>query len=193
MSRESTPSPVLPGELTLRLLQASDLAAAQEVFDATPSYHRMMLGQVAPADIARRCFEQQPPAPKKGIRVFKRLLGIERRRAVGDERGPELIGLMDLYVGYPGYQIATLALFVLRESLQRRGYGTAALGELRAWLRSHHPAIEWLDCSVTDDNLAGTRFLIKSGFERTNSWHEVEVAGKARRVIRLEHRLRKDG
>lgn len=189
MSRESTPDNLL-GELSLRQLQTRDLVAAQEVFDATPSYHRMVMGHGATEDLARRCFEQEPPKPKKGIRVYKRMLGVERSRAPGDGRTPELVGVIDLYVGYPAYHIATMALMLIRESLQRQGYGSATLDALRAWLRRHHPAVEWLDCSITDDNLAATRFLLRAGFERTNSWHEVEVAGQRRRVIRLEHRLR---
>lgn len=164
-------------------LEEEDLAEAQDVLNHAQRYHRMVHGRDAPADAARRIFDRKHSAPQPGIRVWKRYLGIF---PAGSDA---MVGVLDLFIGYPRYNVSSLATMVLREAYQRRGLGTATLELMTDWIRKHHPAVEWLDVSITDDNLQATRFLMKFGFQRTNDWEKFELEGKTKRIIRLEYPL----
>jgi len=177
------------GRIILARLDEEDLEEAQAIFDDNRRYHHTVGRTVAP-DVARRAFERAPPKPVKGVKVFKRMLGIFPPLEE-DAQKADMIGLIDIYIGYPGYQIATIATFLIRESLQHKGFGTAAMNALTTWLRREHPAVEWIDASVTDNNVAATKFLLKAGFTRTDSWHDVGEGDTKRRVIRLECRLKR--
>lgn len=176
------------GSIILARLEPADLAEAQQVFEQNVRYHRFLGRGVDPA-AARKCFDKEPPKPVKGVKVFKRFLGVFPSPDE-DVRNIEMIGVADIYVGYPGYQIATISTFMLRESWQHKGLGTQTIDAIVKWLARNHPAVEWLDASITDNNIPATKFLLKSGFDRTDSWHEVGEGDEKRRVIRLERKLK---
>ncbi|MDX9719733.1 MAG: GNAT family N-acetyltransferase [Myxococcota bacterium] len=160
-----------------------DLALAQYCFDQTPSYHQLVMGEAADPGMARRCLHAPIPRSAKSLKVFKYFAGALRSGS------SEWVGLMDLYVAYPKYDAATIASFLVREPLHRRGWGSAMLESLEAWLGDCHPATSWLDITITDDNHVATRFLQARGFERTDDWHRIPFKGKERLVARFEKRL----
>jgi GNAT superfamily N-acetyltransferase len=170
--------------VTLAKLEASDVEAAQRVLNDAPAYHRLVLGKVADPQMAKRCFEMKPPAPRHGLKVWKYMVGI-----YGPDEA-QLLGLMDVFVGFPRYDVATLATFVLKEGQQRRGWGGKAIDALATWMKGAHPATLWIDVTITDDNIPATHFLLGHGFERTDTWDKVELEGRTRRVIRLERALK---
>lgn len=172
-------------DIVLAEIESRDITEAQGVFDQTPRFHRLLHGKPADPDMARRCFEKKPPKPRHGLRVWKHFLGVF---PVGSE---EMIGAIDLFVGYPSYDIATIATFLLRESHQRKGHGSAAMKAMVQWLRKRHPAVLCADITLTDDNIPATRFLLSQHFQRTNDWDRIEIGGVDKRVIRLERLLKK--
>lgn len=165
-------------------LEAEDIPEAQRVFDESPHFHRLLHGRVADPDMATRCFHHTPPTPRHGLRVWKHFIGIF------PPQSDDVIGLIDIFVGFPRYDVATIATFVLRESFQRRGFGAAALDALIAWLRRRHPALLRLDITITDDNIPATRFLLSHGFERTDLWDRIDVGEQTKRVITLRHPMK---
>lgn len=165
-------------------IEEEDIAEAQTVLDGAQRYHRLVHGRDANPDAAQRLFKHKPEPAQKGVRVWKRFVGIFPPNSTA------MVGVVDLIIGHPRYNLSTLATLVLRESYQRRGLGTATLEALTAWMKKNHPAVDWLDASITDDNLAATRFLLKNGFQRTNDWDKFELDGKTKRIIRLEFPLK---
>ncbi|OIP32968.1 MAG: hypothetical protein AUK47_19800 [Deltaproteobacteria bacterium CG2_30_63_29] len=174
--------------VVLASIEASDLPEVQRVFDESPTFHRLVSGKVAPRDIAQRCFEKQPPAPRSAHKIFKRFLSLLPPPVPGEDHS-EIIGVIDMYVGYPRYDIATIATLVLRERWQRKGLGSAAAALLTTYMKKEHPAVGWLDLAITDDNHAAAKFLIRSGFQRTDSWQPITVDGQQKRLVRLEMKL----
>lgn len=172
-------------DITLATLEDIDIPEAQRVFDDAPTYHRHVLGKTADPQMAHRCFHKKPPAPRHGLRVWKYMMGV-----FTPDASAQMVGVIDLFVGFPRYDVATLATFILRENQQRRGWGGKATDALALWIRTAHPATQWFDITITDDNLPATRFLLGHGFQRTDTWDKIEIDGKQRRVIRLERPLR---
>jgi len=169
--------------LNLVRIEEGDLAEAQGVFSQSAAYHRLMLGKAADPDMARRCFQHPAPRLPQG-RVFKHFLAIAAPNAAS-----EFWGIVDLYVGFPKYSIATIATWLIRENKQRQGVGSAALQAVEAFLRREHPAVSWLDVTLSDDNLPGLKFALRNGFSRTSSWERVSGPDRERLLIRLEKRF----
>ena len=161
-------------KVLLARIEESDLPEAQQVFDRAIAYHRRMTGAAAPSDAAQRCYSRPAPKPKKGIRTFKYLLGILPTPKPGADVG-DIIGVVDCFVGYPQYDIATMATFIMSPDRRREGLSAAAIAAIVTWMKRDHPAVRWLDASITDDNLPATKFLMHCGFARTNSWYPVDV------------------
>ena len=172
-----------PG-LSLLQLATEDLPKAQKVFEQTPSYHLSVMGRPAPGDIAERCLEAQAPPPFSGGRTFKYMIGVAR---TPDD--PSFVGVIDLFVGTPRFDIATIATFLISENLQRQHFGSQAMHALQAWLRGAHPVLRWLDLTVIDDNIAALRFLRTLQFERADYPQQIEINGKQRTMVRFELEL----
>lgn len=174
--------------VVLASIEPPDLPEVQRVFDESPIFHRLVSGKVAPKDIAQRCFDKKPPDPRHGHKIFKRFFSLLTPPVPGEDHS-EIIGVIDMYVGYPRYDIATIATLILREKWQRKGLGSAAASLLVTYMKKEHPAVIWLDLAITDDNHAAAKFLIRSGFHRTDTWQPITVDGKEKRLVRLEMKL----
>ena len=167
-------------QLTLRLVESPDIPVVQSILDHTPYYHSTIVKH-SPDGLAQRCFEATPPEVKNS-RVFKRFFLVHD--ALLDNRP---VAAVDLFVGYPNYKIASIALCVIQEDCQRKGIGTRLLtGALPAFLRSVHPAVETLSVSLTENNVPALRCLLKCKFTRTDRWEKLDINGQP--IIALTYR-----
>ena len=158
--------------VTMKIVESSDLASVQEILDHAPYYHTSVV-QSSPSGLAERCFYAEPPEVKNS-RVFKRFLLITDSAFASSP-----IATLDLFVGFPNYKTASIAMMVIREEYQRKGLGMKLLMHaIPAFLRASHPAVEFLSVSLTENNVAGLRCLLKCQFERTNRWEKLDIKGR---------------
>ncbi len=168
------------GTTTLRLVKPSDIPDVQSVLDHAPTYHSSIV-QYSASGMAERCLNAEPPKVE-GSRVFKRYFIVE-----DSSIAPGPIAAIDLFVGFPNYRIASVAMFVIREQCQRKGLGTRLLTEvLPGFLQEYHPAVEWLSVSLTENNVPALRCLLKCKYERTNRWEKLDIKGRP--IIALTYR-----
>lgn len=172
--------------VTLKYVAESDLANVQSILDHAAYYHTTIV-QTSPAGLAERCFRTEPPKLKDS-RVFKRFLLV-----TDSSLSPEPIATVDLFVGFPNYKTASIAMCVIREDFQRKGLGTKLLTTaLPAYLRENHPAVEQISVSLTENNIPALRCLLKAKYEQTNRWEKLNIQNKPvialtyKRNVRLE-------
>ena len=167
-------------QLILSLVEAPDIPVVQSILDHASYYHTTIV-QYSPSGLAQRCFDA--PAPEvKNSRVFKRFFLVQ------DElQNNQPVATVDLFVGYPNYKIASIAMCVVREEYQRKGIGTRLLtGALPAFLRNFHPAVETISVSLTDNNVPALRCLLKCAYSRTDRWEKLDINGRP--IIALTYR-----
>ncbi len=167
-------------QLTLHPVEQADIPVVQSILDHAPYYHTTIV-QYTPTGIAQRCFDSPPPEVKNS-RVFKRFF------VVHDATRDNLpVAAVDLFVGYPNYKIASIAMCVIREDCQRKGIGTRLLtGTLPAFLREYHPAVQTLSVSLTENNVPALRCLLKCAYSRTDQWEKLDINGRP--IIALTYR-----
>lgn len=172
------------GSLRLHEVTSSEIAQVQDILNHAPYYHNTIV-QYPAAGIAERCFAAKPPQGQ-GNRVFKRFFLIEDEALT---RGP--LATLDLYVGFPDYKTASVAMCVVREDCQRKGVGSRILTEaIPGFLRARHPAVQIISVSLTDNNIPALRCLAKCGFERTNRWEKLDIKGRP--IIAVTFQIRID-
>lgn len=167
--------------ITFQSTSDRDIPQIQEILNRAPYYHTTLLRQSS-AGLADRCFHADPPTVE-GSRVFRHLmLGSDSRLSIS----PSFV--VDLFVGFPNYKTASIAMFVVREDCQRKGTGSAVLtAALPAFLREYHPAVRTLMVSLIENNVPALRCLIASKYERTNRWEKLDLQGNS--VIALTYKL----
>ena len=166
--------------VTMKMVESSDLPSVQAILDHAPYYHTSIV-QFSPSGLAERCFHAEPPEVEHS-RVFKRFFVI-----TDTAFGSSPVATLDLFVGFPNYKTASVAMLVIREENQRKGLGLKLLTRvIPAFLREHHPAVEYLSVSLTENNVAGLRCLLKSQYERTNRWEKLDIKGRP--IIALSYR-----
>ena len=167
-------------QLLLSPVEAPDVPVVQSILDHAAYYHTTIV-QYSPAGMAQRCFDAPPPEVKNS-RVFKRFLLVQDQT-----RNNMPVAAVDLFVGYPNYKIASIAMCVVREDCQRKGIGTRLLtGALPAFLREFHPAVETISVSLTDNNVPALRCLLKCAYSRTDCWEKLDIKGRP--IIALTYR-----
>lgn len=166
--------------ITLKTAERSDISEMQNILNRASYYHTTILQQSA-AGLAERCFHAEVPTVS-GSRVFRHLfLGSDARVGIA----PSFV--LDVFVGFPNYKIASVALFVIREDCQRKGTGREVLSQtLEQYLREYHPAVETISVSLTENNVPALRCLVASEYERTNRWEKFDIQGRP--VIALTYR-----
>ena len=172
------------GQVTLRAITHADIPAIQDVLDHAPHYHTSIVG-VPPAGLAARAFAASPP-DVKGSRVFRYFMAAD-----DTDIHHKPAAAIDLFVGFPSFKIASLAMLVIREDAQRKGLGRRRLtSALPAFIRHFHPAVESLSVSLTDNNVPALRCLLACKFERTNQWEKIDALGRT--VTALTYRRKID-
>ena len=166
--------------ITLKTVEPSDIAEMQNILNRASYYHTTILQQ-SPAGLADRCFRAEVPTVS-GSRVFRHLfLGSDARVGISPSFA------LDVFVGFPNYKIASVALFVIREDRQRKGTGREVLSQtLAQYLIEYHPAVETISVSLTENNVPALRCLVASGYERTNRWEKLDINGRP--IIALTYR-----
>ncbi len=164
----------------LHSINRNDIDSVQSILDHAAYYHTSIV-QYSAAGMAERCFGAEPPKVD-GSRVFKHFIYVEDP-SIGS--GP--LAAIDIFVGFPNYKIASIAMFVIRDEFQRKGLGTRLLTEtLPAFLHEYHPAVECISVSLTENNVPALRCLLKCQYERTNRWEKLDVNGRP--IIALTYR-----
>lgn len=95
--------------------------------------------------------------------------------------GADLIGVAELSFGFPLAEDAYLGLMLLDPDARGQGHGAAFLAQVEALACSRHCARLYL--AVLEENLAGRRFWIARGFERTGFFRDDAATGH--RIHRL--------
>ena len=158
--------------ISLKTVTESELAQVQTILDHAPYYHTTIV-QHSPAGLAERCLHAETPQVEHS-RVFKHFFLITDQ-ALSDDP----IATLDLFVGFPNYKTASIAMLVIREEFQRKGLGSRLLTQtLPAFLRDHHPAVDTLSVSLTENNVPALRCLLKCKFDRTNRWEKLDINGR---------------
>lgn len=167
-----------PPRVSLRPLSAEDVAAVQAVFEATPDYFAQLTGE--------------PPAGHEAQRTFDSLAGQPGRLWLGlfvpDEAGlPDLIGLLDLRLGFPEPQTVTLGLLLVCEARQRQGLGSQAYRLLEGWLRQQD--FDLVELHVAGQAFGAQQFWRQLGFEFSGQQQRVALGRKSVRLLAMSKRL----
>ena len=168
----------LIGNINIRLakIMESDLDPVQRVFDSAHKYHTEIISTPS-TGAASLCFNRQAPRGS-AARVFKYFL------VIIDNSNEKYIGVIDMYVSHPAYNIATIPCFIIDEKIQRKGFGSQALNLLSSFLKSKHPAVQYLYAAATDNNIPANRFLKKSGFRQTAVWEKIHTQKRDLTAVR---------
>lgn len=154
--------------------------SVQDILDHNNHYHTNVLKTPA-TGLAARALEAETPTVD-GSRVFRRFMLIYQAQTP--------VAVVDLFVGYPNYKCASIAMFLVRDSHQRKGIATQILTEsLPRLLAHHHPAVQTLVISLTDNNIPALRCLLKAKFDRTNSWQKLDANGQTVTAVTFKSSL----
>jgi GNAT superfamily N-acetyltransferase len=133
-----------------------ELAALQRVLEGAPRYARVTGDHPVPRDAARLLWEALPPGrTRDGKQVFAVTLD-------GD-----VVGVVDLFVGYPDDQTVFIGLLLLMERHQGHGLGGAALAAVERHVRARWPAVGRMRLGVVRENASAHRFWSRQGFVAT--------------------------
>lgn len=160
------------GTVKLRTVTGCEVSAVQSILDHAPYYHTNIV-QYPASGLAQRCLTAEVPKVE-GSRVFKRYFLIEDASI-----GCDPVAALDLFVGFPNYKTASVAMLVIREENQRKGLGTKLLTEvIPGFLKEYHPAVQFLSISLTENNVPALRCLLKCEYERTNRWEKLDIQNR---------------
>lgn len=167
--------------VSLRPLSGTDVVAVQALYDATPGYFTMIAGTAAPAGLAAHDYDE---LTRQRGRTW---LGLY---LPGPEGAPVLSGLLDMRLAYPPPDVVTIGLLLVREDLQRRGYGTQAYRLIETWLQQQGYARLRLD--VPGQAFGAQAFWRRLGFEFTGEQLRVAAGRKTVRLLVMEKVLALD-
>ena len=172
------------GTTRLHYVTAPEIAQVQAILDHAVYYHSTIVKYPA-TGMAQRCFYAKPPEGD-GSRVFKRFFLVD-----DSSIGPGPLAAIDLYVGFPNYKTASIAMCVIRDEYQRKGLGRKILTEaLPGFLRDQHPAVQFLSVSLTDNNVPALRCLLSCQYERTNRWEKLDIKGRPITAVTYQKSVR---
>lgn len=167
-------------QLSFEYVESSNLDLAQDVLNHNGYYHSTIV-QTQPTGLAARCLAAEPPKVA-GSRVFKRFFLIRQ--------GAQQVAVMDIFVGFPNYKTASIALFMVHDGYQRKGIARQILTHaLPRLLREIHPAVESITISLTDNNIPALRCLLECKYERTNSFAKLDANGKPIVAVTFKRRI----
>ena len=168
------------GNTSFVLVNRELIPNVQDILDHNSNYHTSIVKTPA-TGLAARAFEAETPNVE-GSRVFRRFMLITQNDTP--------VAVVDLFVGYPNYKCASLAMCLVRDTHQRKGIATTLLSQnIPRLLAQHHPAVQTLVISITDNNIAALRCLLKVKFERTNSWQKLDVNGQTVTAVTFKSAL----
>ena len=167
-------------ELGFEYVDTSNLELAQDVLNHNTFYHNSIV-QTQPAGLAMRCLHAEAPRVS-GSRVFKKFFLIRQ--------GGQPVAIMDIFVGFPNYRSASIAMFMVHDGFKRKGIAKQVLTHaLPLFLREHHPAVETVVISLTDNNIPALRCLLECQYERTNACSKLDANGRPVVAVTFKRRL----
>ena len=146
--------PLFEGEGLIAFeLGLEDVEAVQCVYDATPSYFRIVLGQDPLPGSARETFERRPP-PDMPF-TSKRVLGFR-------ERGAELVAVADVIEDLLAPRVWHIGLFLVAQPLHGTGLAQRGYAALESWMGSRGG--RWLRLGAVAGNDRAERFWRSQGY-----------------------------
>ncbi len=143
--------------VTLRELQGErgEMADLQRVFEAAPQYAQLVTGAAPGQADAQSTYSILPEGKS-----------YDDKLVLGVYLADQMIGCVDLIRGYPDPSTAYLALLLIAEPFQRRGFGRAAYEQVEAAILSCHSCNRVL-LAVVRTNDQVIPFWRKLGFSPT--------------------------
>ena len=133
-------------------LTDADVTRLDALFERCEAFFLLVSGAPPKKDEARRLMTAGPPGiPLKNKYLF----------GLGDEN--KLIGVVDIFIGYPRDDVAFIGLFLLDPEHRGRGLGEDTYRTLEAWLLTR--GLNEIHLGVQIDNIAGRRFWERMDFK----------------------------
>ena len=153
-------------------LAPADAPAVQRLYEATPSYFRIVLGEDPAPDAARETFERRPPPDMPFTR--KRVIGL-REAAHG------LVAVADVIEDLLAPRVWHLGLFLVPERLQGTGLALRAYDALESWVRSS--GARWLRLGAVRGNDRAERFWRARGYCEIRRRTGVEMGRRVNELL----------
>lgn len=151
----------------VRILNAHDLAALQQLFDASPDYFMIVHGRRPRADEAQMEFAEMPPSTlPHGQRWFA---------GAFDTRGV-LQGVLHFVSDLMASGVWHIALFFIATPLHGTGAARELYGALEAWMAA--AGAHWIRLGVVAGNAKAERFWARMGYTQTRVRRGVDTGGK---------------
>ncbi len=161
-------------------VDAENVRLVQDILNHNAYYHTSIVF-TQPTGLAERCLNAEPPKVE-GSRVFKKYMLVLQNGSP--------VAAFDLFVGFPNYKTASIAMFLVHESMHRKGIATHVLARaMPAFLRELHPAVETISVSLTDNNVPALRCLVKCEYERTNTWSKLDANGRPITAVTFKRKI----
>jgi GNAT superfamily N-acetyltransferase len=147
-------SGLFAGERTTAFeLGAADMEDVQRLFEATPSYFQLVLGEPPAPDAARKIFERLPPDGW----AYTRKWSIGWRDASG-----ALAAMADVVEDLLAPAVWHLGLFIVAGPLHGTGVARDAYDALESWIGTR--GARFLRLGVVDGNVRAERFWRSRGY-----------------------------
>lgn len=160
------------GRLTGYELARADAPALQRLYEATPSYFRIALGEAPGPDAARETFERMPPPD----------MPFTRKRVIGLREGPgELAAVADVIEDLLAPRVWHVGLFLVAERLHGTGIALRAYDALESWMRSN--GARWLRLGVVRGNDRAERFWRGRGYREVRRRSGVAMGRRVNELL----------
>ena len=142
------------GALRAVELDAGDIPALQEFFEANPEYFVAVTGQPPKCEEAREEFHDEVPAD----------MSFTRKWSIGfEDRSGTMIGMASVVSDLIARHVWHIGLFVIATSLHGTGTARAINEALESWMRGQ--GAEWLRLGVVEGNARAERFWERAGYQ----------------------------
>lgn len=160
------------GRLAAYELAAADAPAVQRLYEATPSYFRIVLGEAPGPHAGRETFERMPPPDMPFTR--KRVIGFR-------EATDELVAVADVLEDLLAPRVWHVGLFLVAERLHGTGIALRAYDALESWMRSG--GARWLRLGAVQGNDRAERFWRGRGYREVRRRSGVEMGRKVNELL----------
>lgn len=133
----------------------SNHSLVQLLLESAPKYSLNVSGEEANENAGKETFEAIPEN-----------FEYSNKHVIGVYNENDLVGVIDLLIGYPNQKTAYIGLMLLSEKNQTRGIGRVVYSELEKYI-DLHGAISKISLSVVESNSAVIGFWNKMGFSLT--------------------------
>ncbi len=154
-------------------LNAQDIPALQEFFDANPEYFLAVTGQPPGREEGHEEFHDEVPAGMPFTRKW--MIGFI-------DESDSLVGMASVVSDLLAKHVWHIGLFVVATPLHGSGAANAMHARLESWMRDQ--GAQWLRLGVVEGNARAERFWEKSGYREVRKRGGVEMGARTN-VIRV--------